>query len=129
MKTTIIILFLALVSFATTRAEDKAPENPVAAQFRKHLEDADKNKEGYVTREELVAEIGKDPKRDPQTVEKIVSAMMRDLDTDHDGKLSPAEIANGARKVGQNASTKQDVNRAQLVMDALIEYKKGHDGA
>src|SRR5438034_6681481 len=124
MKATVFILLLTLASAATIRADDKPTENPVAAQFRKHLEDADQNKDGFVTREELAAEISKDPSRDPETVEKIVATMMRDLDTDNDGKLSAAEIAAGARKAGQNAATKQDVRRAQLVMDALAEYKK-----
>jgi hypothetical protein len=54
--------------------------------------------------------------------------MMRDLDTDHDGKLAAAEIAEGARMAGRNAATKQNVRRAQLVMDAIAEYKKKHGG-
>jgi hypothetical protein len=66
MKIAVFILLLTLVSAATTRADDKPTENPVAVQFRKHLEDSDQNKDGLVTREELSAEISKDPKRDPK---------------------------------------------------------------
>ncbi len=43
--------------------------------------------------------------------------------------IPSAEIAEGARKAGQNASTRQDVNRAQLVMGYLIDYKKDHGGS
>ena len=128
MKSTVFLLLLTLLSAATTRADDKPTENLVAAQFRKHLEDADQNKDAFVTREELAAEINKDPNLDPKTVEQIVSAMMRDLDSDHDGKLSRAEITEGARKAGENAVTQQDAERAQQLVDALGEYKGKHDG-
>ena len=65
-----------------------------------------------MTKEELATEIGKDPRRDPETV----------------GTLSAAEIAEGARKAGRNAVMKQNVKRAQQMMEALAEYKANHGG-
>ncbi len=98
-------------------------------QFRKHLKDADTNKDGLVTREELAAEIAKDKKRDAQTVEEIVNRMFHDLDTDNDGMISKAEVAAGVRKVGQHAVVEDDVRRAQQIMNAIAEYKNQHNGA
>ena len=129
MRSKTFIFSLTVAFAASTPADDKPIDNPVAAQFRKHLEDADKNKDGFVTPDELAAELSTETARDPKVVEQIVSAMMRDLDSDHDGKLSGAEIAGGARKAGENAVTKQDVQRAQQLVDALSEYKEKHAGA
>jgi hypothetical protein len=124
-RRTVLFVAVALAASAV-RAEEKPAENPVATQFRQHLESADKNRDGFVSSEELAAEIGNDPKRDPKTIDQIVSAMFRDLDADHDGRLSPAEIAEGARRAGENANTKQSVRRAESVMSALGDYRKQH---
>jgi len=129
MKTVARILLLIFLSRVVVFAEDNSTENPVAAQFRHHLEDADTNKYGLVTREELAAEIAKDKKRSPQTVDEIVSGMFHDLDTDNDGKISKAEVAAGARKVTEHAVVEDDVWRAQQVMNAITEYRNQHDGA
>lgn len=127
MKILSFFLLLPLTAATMALAEDKATENPAAAQFRKHLEAADANKDGFVTRAELVAEIGKGG-RDPEIVEKIVDNMLRDLDADKDGRLSPAEITAGALKVGQTFTTKQNVSRAKQVMAAWDEYRTQHKG-
>jgi hypothetical protein len=127
-KSEIFIVFFTVAIAATTHADDKSINNPVAAQFRKHLESADKNKDSFVTGEELAAELSRGTVPDPKVAEEIASAIMRDLDSDHDGKLSGLEIAEGARKAGENAVTKQNVERAQRLADALTEYKKKHDG-
>jgi hypothetical protein len=82
-----------------------------------------------VAREELVAEVARASKRDPGTVEKIVDAMMRDLDTDKDTKLSVAEVTAGVRKVGENYVVQQNVRRAQVVMEAFVKYKRAHSDA
>jgi hypothetical protein len=121
-----LIFTFAINVAAYVLASDRPAENPIATQFRKHLEDADQNKDGFVTAAELSAEISKDHKRDAHTVEDIASGMMRDLDTDHDGKLSATEIAEGARKLGQNSTIKQNIGRAQLVMEAIAGYKENH---
>jgi hypothetical protein len=119
-------LFVGVAAFI--RADDKPSDNPVAVQFREHLAAADKNKDGIVTREELLAEVSK-AKPDRETVEQVVSAMMSELDTDHDDKLSATEIAEGVRKTGEKAIRKEDVRRAQQIVDALAQYKQRHDGA
>src|SRR4051812_11955767 len=93
-----LILTFVITTAPLVRAGDTPAENPIATQFRKHLEDADQNKDGFVTPAELSAEISKDRKRDAHSVGDIASGMIRDLDTDHDGKLSVTEIAEGARK-------------------------------
>ncbi|HSH93835.1 MAG TPA: EF-hand domain-containing protein [Roseimicrobium sp.] len=106
-----------------------ATENAAAQEYRKHLEAADTNRDGFVSREELVVEIAKSSKRDPATVEKMVDAMIRSLDTDKDAKLSATEIDAGARKVGENYVVQQNVRRAKVVMEALAKYKTDHGGA
>lgn len=119
-------LCLSLVSIAQA---EPATENAAAKEYRARLEAADANRDGSVTREELVAEVARASKRDPATVEKIVDAMMRDLDTDKDTKLSGAEVAAGALKVGENYVVQQNVRRAQVVMQVLAKYKSDHNGA
>jgi hypothetical protein len=123
----ILPFLLSLFGASLVFAGDNPAENPAAKQFRQHLEKADQNKDGIVTREELVAEIRRSTGGDAATVEQIVSTMMEDLDTDHDGKLSAAEIDAGARKAGEHAATEVNVNRAKRVMDALFEYMQKHN--
>ena len=127
-KSEMFLLLLTSALASDAPAGEKPAENPVAMQFRQHLEAADQNKDGFVTRKELSVEISKDPQRDSKAVEQITAAMMRDLDTDRDEKLSKAEIAEGARRAGENAITKQDVLRAQQLVDGLNGYKEKHDG-
>jgi EF hand domain-containing protein len=129
MKSVAYVLLPAFVASVVVFAEDQRPENPAAAQFRKHLEDADTNKDGRVTREELAAEVAKDKNRDQQTIDEIVSRMFSDLDTDNDGTISKAEVAAGAHKVAEHAVVEDDVRRAQQIMNAIAEYKNEHRGA
>ena len=92
-----VTLWSAVALACAAVAADQVGENPITAQFRRHLSDADQNKDGFVTREELTAEIRKDPQRDSKTIAQIVSAMISDLDADRDGKLSAVEVAEGAQ--------------------------------
>jgi EF hand len=126
MRCAVPLFFLLFGFFANASAGEKPRENPAAVKFRQRLEKADRDKDGAVTREELAAEISKDPSRDPKTIEQIVSAMIRDLDADHDGKLSAAEAIEGARKAGENATKKENVRRAQAVMEGIAEYRRKH---
>lgn len=104
-------------------------EPSAAEQFRKHITDADTNKDGFVTKEELTIEIAKDNQRDVEHVTDIAKAMMHDLDADHDGRISVKEAAVGAQKVAENALMKLDISKAKKIMAALADYAKKHDGA
>jgi transcription termination factor NusB len=128
-RTNVAASVLALVWTTTALSGNEPTENPVSAEFRKHLSHADRNRDGFVTKEELTAEIASDPNRTAEQVDNIVAAMIQDLDSDHDGRLSKAEVAEGARRAGENAITKQDVSRAQQLVDGIAEYKQKHDGA
>jgi len=120
---------LGLLLSSPLPAEDDAPpENPAAKQFREHLLAADKNKDSIVTRDELLTEIKKSP-RDGMAAGDIADRMLADLDTDGDGQLSAAEIEAGAVMAGRHYLAKQNILRAQQIMEWLGEYRKAHDGA
>ena len=121
-----ILALLLLFGSILASAGDNPATNAAAKQFRQHLEKADQNKDGFVTQEELVSEITKETGGDSAVADQIVSAMMKDLDVDHDGKLSATEIDAGASKAGEHAATETDVNRARRVMGALTDYKQKH---
>src|SRR5436190_4382793 len=127
MKPKTIVLLSTFLSLASLSAGEKPAENAVAKQFRQHLQKADQNRDGSVTKAELVQAITNETKADPATVDQIVSTIMKDLDVDQDEKLSASEIDAGAIKAGEHAVADANVKRAQRVMDALIKYKKQHD--
>src|ERR1051326_7368124 len=124
MATHLLALFLASFGAILAYAGDEPAENAAAKQFRQHLEKADQNKDGVVTKEELISQITRETGGDSATVDQIVSTLMKDLDVDHDGKLSGTEIEAGARKAGEHAAIETNINRARRVMDALNEYKE-----
>jgi len=125
----ILALIILSLGAILALAGDKPAENAAAKQFRQHLEKADQNKDGVVTREELVSQITKETGGDAATVDQIVTTIMKDLDGDHDGKLSASEIDAGVRRAGEHAAVEANVNRAQRVMDVLGEYMAKHTDA
>lgn len=124
---TFIAVFLLT---AIGRGEDeKLAQHPAAIQFREHLLHADVNKDGFVTRGELVSEINNFSKRDPEEVKAIVDSMFGTSDLDHNGRISVQEIKVGAKVTALRSIVKHDMKRAEAIMQGIAEFKITHNGS
>ncbi|MGI8907276.1 MAG: EF-hand domain-containing protein [Candidatus Sumerlaeaceae bacterium] len=101
--------------------------HPKAQQFRDHQSRADTNRDGFVTRQELWAEMSK-AERPRQHLERVLQHMMESIDLDGDSKLSRTEIADGVLQTHDKAVTEENVARAKELAVAIDDYQDSHDG-
>ena len=124
----LILTFLLILISQIKAEQDKLSQHPTAVQFREHLLKADANKDGYITRDELTAEVEKGGKRPPEQVKEIVDSMMEESDQDHDGRISRQEIEVGARATAIRAIIRDDARIAEDLMQAIDEFRKKYNG-
>lgn len=123
------IPFLCISCVSSAICKNYNPTNNMAAvQFRIHLKNADTNKDGFVTKEELVSAIISSTRKSENIAVSIASSMISDLDINKDGKLSYAEFEAGSTEVGEQSNTKISVSRAQEIMDAISAFKNKSGG-
>jgi hypothetical protein len=99
---------LALGSAAPAFAQDAAPSAPPATHGpavggpSHFFEDADTNKDGFLTKEEMRA-----------AQDKKLDEMFAHLDTNHDGKLSKEELRQGHEEMRNKMRAKLQDKKAQ----------------
>ncbi|MDB6080263.1 MAG: hypothetical protein JWO82_4010 [Akkermansiaceae bacterium] len=103
--------------------------SPLHGQSTVSLESADANRDGFVTKAELLsAYFAKTPGSTAEVRAAFADSTLERLDANKDGKLSKDEIAAGVPKPGTVMVEKGNPDTARIIMAALAEYRKSHAG-